>query len=94
MCPAVVAAVCAFAVPLALRRLATGAGPGPADAAVPVWHAGLVPDYTLFGDEHVRQYEATGGKVGHEWNGASCLVPHTYPKKTTREIPVVLLRPR
>ena len=36
-----------------------------------------MPDYSLFGDEHVRQYEATGGKVGHDWNGTSCLVLHT-----------------
>ncbi len=36
-----------------------------------------MPDFSLFGDEHVRQYEATGGKVGHDWNGTSCLVLHT-----------------
>ena len=36
-----------------------------------------MPDYSLFGEEHVRQYEATGGKVGHDWNGTSCLILHT-----------------
>ena len=41
-----------------------------------------MPDYSLFGDEHVRQYEATDGKVGHEWNGTSCLVLHTKGRKS------------
>ena len=36
-----------------------------------------MPDYSLFGDEHVRRYEATGGKIGHDWNNTSCLVLHT-----------------
>jgi len=36
-----------------------------------------MPDFSLFGDEHVRQYEETGGKVGHDWNGTSCLILHT-----------------
>jgi proline iminopeptidase len=44
----------------------------------------------LFGDEHVRRYRETGGKVGHEWrNGSKILLlttkgrntgdPHTSP---------------
>ena len=33
-----------------------------------------MPDYSLFGDEHVRQYEATGGRVGHDWNGTTVLI--------------------
>ena len=41
-----------------------------------------MPDYSLFGDEHVRQYEATGGKVGHDWNGTSCLILHTKGRKS------------
>ena len=77
-----------------------------------------MPDFSLFGDEHVRQYEATAGKVGHDWNGTSVLILHTsgrksgqtrksplimtaqwpqydeYQRKTARDIPVVLLRPR
>jgi deazaflavin-dependent oxidoreductase (nitroreductase family) len=31
-------------------------------------------DYSLFGDEHVRQYLETNGEVGQVWNGAPCLV--------------------
>ena len=31
-------------------------------------------DYSLFGDEHIAQYEATDGEVGYLWNGAPCLV--------------------
>ena len=50
-----------------------------------------MPDYSLFGDEHVRQYEATGGKVGHDWNGTSCLVLHTRGRKSgeTRKLPLI-----
>ena len=33
-----------------------------------------MPDYSLFGDEHIKKYEETGGAVGHDWNDASCLV--------------------
>jgi len=36
-----------------------------------------MPDYSLFGDEHVRRYEETGGTVGHDWNGAHCLILQT-----------------
>jgi deazaflavin-dependent oxidoreductase (nitroreductase family) len=41
-----------------------------------------MPDFSLFGDEHVRRYEATGGKVGHDWNGTQCLILHTKGRKT------------
>jgi deazaflavin-dependent oxidoreductase (nitroreductase family) len=41
-----------------------------------------MPDFSLFGDEHVRQYEATGGKVGHDWNGTSCLILHTRGRRS------------
>jgi F420H(2)-dependent quinone reductase len=41
-----------------------------------------MPDYGLFGAEHVRQYEATGGKVGHDWNGAPVLVLHTTGRRS------------
>jgi deazaflavin-dependent oxidoreductase (nitroreductase family) len=56
-----------------------------------MWHPVAVPDYSLFGDEHVRQYEATGGKVGHEWNGTSCLVLHTLGRTSgqTRKFPLI-----
>ena len=50
-----------------------------------------MPDYSLFGDEHVRQYETTGGKVGHDWNGAHCLILHTTARKSgqTRKFPLI-----
>jgi deazaflavin-dependent oxidoreductase (nitroreductase family) len=41
-----------------------------------------MPDYSLFGNEHIAEYEKTGGKVGHDWNGTSCLVLHTKGRKT------------
>lgn len=34
-------------------------------------------DYSLFGDEHVRTYEATNGQTGHIWNGAKILILRT-----------------
>lgn len=50
-----------------------------------------MPDFTLFGDEHVQQYEATGGKVGHDWNGTSCLILRTVGRKSgqTRKFPLI-----
>jgi len=50
-----------------------------------------MPDYSLFGDEHVRQYEATGGKIGHDWNGAEVLILHTTGRKsgTIRKLPLI-----
>ena len=50
-----------------------------------------MPDYGLFGDEHVRQYEATGGKVGHDWNGAQVLILQTTGRKSgkTRKLPLI-----
>jgi len=49
---------------------------------LPTCHPEPVPDFSLFGDEHVRQYEATGGRTGHDWNGASILILHTRGRKT------------
>ena len=50
-----------------------------------------MPDYTLFGDEHVRKYEATGGTVGHDWNGATCLILHAIGRKSgaVRKFPLI-----
>lgn len=50
-----------------------------------------MPDFSLFGDDHVRQYEATGGKVGHDWNGTGCLVLHVVGRKSgkTRKYPLI-----
>ena len=36
-----------------------------------------MPDIKLFGDEHVRQYEATKGQTGYEWNGTTILILRT-----------------
>jgi proline iminopeptidase len=50
-----------------------------------------MPDYSLFGAEHVRKYEETGGKVGHDWNGTSCLILRTIGRKTgeVRKFPLI-----
>jgi deazaflavin-dependent oxidoreductase (nitroreductase family) len=40
------------------------------------------PDLTLFGEEHIRQYRATDGAVGYEWNGATCLLLTTTGRKS------------
>lgn len=40
----------------------------------------------LFGEEHVRRYEATDGEVGHDWeNGAPCLILTATGRKTGQE---------
>jgi deazaflavin-dependent oxidoreductase (nitroreductase family) len=36
-----------------------------------------MPDFKLFGDEHVRQYEATDGKTGYDWNNTHILILRT-----------------
>ncbi len=48
-------------------------------------------DFSLFGDEHVRKYEETGGKTGHAWNGAQVLILHTTGRKSgmTRKLPLI-----
>jgi deazaflavin-dependent oxidoreductase (nitroreductase family) len=50
-----------------------------------------MPDYSLFGDEHVRQYRETGGRIGHEWNGTSILILTTTRAKagTPRDVPLI-----
>ena len=50
-----------------------------------------MPDFSLFGDEHVRKYEETAGKVGHDWNGTSCLVLRTVGRKSgkARKFPLI-----
>lgn len=54
-------------------------------------HPPAMPDFSLFGDEHVRQYEATGGQVGHDWNGTSCLVLRTRGRRSgeLRKFPLI-----
>src|SRR3954462_2483483 len=50
-----------------------------------------MPDFSLFGGEHVRQYEETGGAVGHDWNDASILILHTTGRRTgeLRKFPLI-----
>jgi deazaflavin-dependent oxidoreductase (nitroreductase family) len=40
------------------------------------------PDYSLLGDEHVRQYQETDGRVGYDWNGAPTLVLTTTGRRS------------
>jgi deazaflavin-dependent oxidoreductase (nitroreductase family) len=40
------------------------------------------PNLDLVGDEHIHRYEETDGAVGHEWNGAPCLVLTTTGRRT------------
>jgi deazaflavin-dependent oxidoreductase (nitroreductase family) len=48
-------------------------------------------DFSLFGDEHVRKYEETGGKVGHDWNDAPVLILHATGRKSgaTKKLPLI-----
>ena len=53
-----------------------------------------MPDYSLFGDEHVRQYEETDGEVGYLWNGAPSLLLTTTGRKSgePRTTPLIFAR--
>jgi deazaflavin-dependent oxidoreductase (nitroreductase family) len=42
----------------------------------------IPPDLSMYGEEHIRRYEATDGEVGYLWNGATCLVLTTTGAKT------------
>jgi hypothetical protein len=49
----------------------------------------------LFGDEHVRLYEQTGGRIGHDWEaGAPVLILSTTGRKSgqERKTPVIYHR--
>lgn len=50
-----------------------------------------MPDYSLFGDEHIRKYEETDGEVGYLWNDATCLVLTTTGRKSgePRKFPLI-----
>ena len=45
----------------------------------------------MFCDGHVRKYEETGGKVGHDWNDTSCMVLRAKGRKSgrTRQVPLI-----
>ena len=40
------------------------------------------PDISLVGDEHVRRYRETDGRVGHEWNGVLTLLLTTTGRRS------------
>jgi deazaflavin-dependent oxidoreductase (nitroreductase family) len=50
-----------------------------------------MPDYSLFGDEHVRQYEATSGQTGYKWNDTQILILRTTGRKSgeLRKAPLI-----
>lgn len=50
-----------------------------------------MPDFSLFGDDHVRKYEETGGAVGHDWNDTSCLILHARGRRSgaLRKVPLI-----
>lgn len=52
------------------------------------------PDLALVGDEHIRRYEETDGAVGHDWNGATCLVLTTKGRKSGLERKFALIYDR
>jgi deazaflavin-dependent oxidoreductase (nitroreductase family) len=54
-------------------------------------HAYVQPDLSLIGQEHVRRYLETDGAVGHEWNGATCLILTTRGRKSgePRSVPLI-----
>jgi proline iminopeptidase len=39
----------------------------------------------LFGDEHVRRYQETGGKEGYHWNGVTTLILTTTGRRSGRQ---------
>jgi hypothetical protein len=53
------------------------------------------PVLDLFGEEHVRQYRATDGEVGYEWNGATCLLLTTTGRRSgqPRTQPLIFSNP-
>jgi deazaflavin-dependent oxidoreductase (nitroreductase family) len=53
-----------------------------------------MPDFRLFGEEHVRQYEATGGRTGYEWNGTHILILRTTGRSSgeLRKVPLIFGR--
>ena len=50
-----------------------------------------MPDFSLFGDAHIKKYEETGGQVGHDWNGATCLILRAKGRKSgqLRKTPLI-----
>jgi deazaflavin-dependent oxidoreductase (nitroreductase family) len=45
-----------------------------------------MPDFPLFGKEHVDRYQATGGQDGYHWvNGTTILLLHTTGRRSGKE---------
>ena len=53
--------------------------------------SGETVDLTLVGADHIRQYEETGGVIGHDWNHTSCLILHAIGRNTGRTIKKALI---
>ena len=49
------------------------------------------PDLRLVGAEHIAQYEATGGRVGHDWINTQCLIARTIGRRSGRLIKRALI---
>ncbi len=45
----------------------------------------------LFGDEHVKRYEETDGKEGHDWEGTQTLILTTTGRKSGEPRPMALI---
>lgn len=76
--------------------LPPGLGPGstPADRTdglTAMADAGSPPPRQLFGPEHVRRYQETGGREGHDWRGASTLILTTIGRSSGRPRPTPLI---
>jgi deazaflavin-dependent oxidoreductase (nitroreductase family) len=48
-------------------------------------------DLSLVGPEHVRRYQETDGAVGHDWNGAPCLILTTRGRRSGEERAIPLI---
>jgi deazaflavin-dependent oxidoreductase (nitroreductase family) len=50
-----------------------------------------MPDFSLFGDEHVKQYEQTDGRSGHAWNDTQILILRMTGRSTgeLRKVPLI-----
>jgi deazaflavin-dependent oxidoreductase (nitroreductase family) len=46
---------------------------------------------TLFGQEHVDRYVATGGEEGHDWQGAKTLILTTTGRRSGEQRPTPLI---
>src|SRR5258708_21318550 len=80
-----------FSVPSPAHRLATACALGACRfdsvttglaRGLPTWQSMPMPDYSLFGDEHVRRNEATGGTIVHGLKTTSSPGLHTIGRES------------